>query len=188
MTNLSGEHSDDIAWRRKIEEGQDRKIAELNNALDKMLTADGLAVKYGLASPVSRDLDREFLEEMEDEILSGNAGHALEMIDFDIKGHYQVPATNWAMRGLANLVIGNWQECIDDSNKAIAADPSFAAAYGLLAEAYLRLGNLAKAIDATDQALARNPEEPRAKAVRVCWLRSRQPKGKKGIKWHDGFL
>ncbi|MCW8800158.1 MAG: hypothetical protein OQK71_04455 [Desulfobacter sp.] len=167
MTNFNDEHPDERAWRKKIDHDYDGKIAKLNNALDKMLTADGLAVKYGLETPESRDFDREFLEEMQDEILSGNAEHALEMIDFDMQGHYEVPAVNWAMRSLANLVLGNWQACIDDSSIAIASNSEFAAAYGLRAEAYLRLGDVANAAYAAEQALARDPEEPRGKAVRA---------------------
>lgn len=187
MTNLSEEHPDDRAWRKKIEENQDRKIAELSNALDKMLTADGLAVKYGLEIPVSRDLTREFLQKMEDEILSGNAAHALEMIDFDMKGHYQVPAANWVMRGLANLVLRNWQACIDDSYMAIAANPDFAAAYGLRAEAYLRLGDFVNAVDAAERALACDPDEPRGKAVRAV-VRGRPLEGNKLItKYSDTY-
>lgn len=171
MPGIDDEDSAERGARQARERALNQRVADLRYARDRMLSGEELAVIDEGGSAPSRDSEGDFLREMQKQIKTGKAAQALEMIDFDMRSRHQVPAINWAMRGLANLVLGNWRACIADAAEALDDEPGFAAAHALQAEAYLRLGEDDKAYEAADQALLFDPEEPRAKDVQAIILR-----------------
>lgn len=138
-----------------------------------MLTSEEICAKYGLISDAGvKDTEMEFLKDMQEEILQGDPLRAIEMLDFDMEMRNQIPATNWALRGLANLSLGKYSEAINDASEALRIDPGFVRAYDVQAEAYLRMGKGKDALHAADMALVFNYDDSWAIGIRAaaCYL------------------
>lgn len=162
------EHPDERAARTRRDEESGRRIAALNHSILASLSPEALAQVYGGKTSASRDREREFLLEMEREILSGNPLGAIEQLDLDMQMRSRVPAGIWALRALANLALCRWSDAIKDADKSLTEDANFGPTYAIKAEAYLREGDYTLALILADHALSLDSDETRGLGVRAA--------------------
>jgi hypothetical protein len=77
-------------------------------------------------------LNNSFFDWVINEILHGNPRLALDLIDCDMLGYDEIPAVNWALRGAANLVLGNEKACLQDVEMLMKSHRHFRGAADML--------------------------------------------------------
>ena len=136
--------------KQKSKELEDvrKKAAEFSKEIER------LKKELAIAKTDTKKPEQKGVEKVEGKVIYTSQA-LIKQYNEAVKG---LSATDWFEKGYKSAISGNYQQAINDYNKAIQLNPQLATAYNNRGLAYDNLGNYQQAINDYNKAIQLNPQ------------------------------